>query len=409
MTRGARKDSFGAYLAPVVIKKCRVSPHSEKRHEAQPTRRTGDDAERDAHARCTPCFEAPDLITSSTRKRTDKTAFNKNAVDAVPARDLNATAFEHLPKTEAQAVDSQGEVESSARLAVCSPPYAKGLGAAEQGESRGRQQPRKRAAEAEVEAAQTAHRLREVEAAEEARAVLEAEARRLARENVDNVDQSGCLELEEEEEEEEDEFDPYLFIKKLPPLEQCVQFPRTILLPPKTRRAPRITLVLDLDETLVHSSLEEYCSTSPTSDHNAAEIDFTFPVHFNNQEHKVNVRRRPGLDAFMQEVAKKFEVIVFTASQRVYAEQLLNILDPQRCLIRHRVFRDSCVCVDGNYLKDLTVLGRDMRHTVIVDNSPQAFGFQVRWQTNPILRMSRRHNQLCCYPYIWTVVFNLMR
>lgn len=35
----------------------------------------------------------------------------------------------------------------------------------------------------------------------------------------------------------------YLFIKKLPPLEQCVQFPRTILLPPKTRRAPRITLV----------------------------------------------------------------------------------------------------------------------------------------------------------------------
>ena len=48
------------------------------------------------------------------------------------------------------------------------------------------------------------------------------------------------------------------------------------------------------------------------------------------------------------------QVVVFTASQRVYAEQLLNIVDPQRRLVRHRVYRESCVFWEGNYLKDLT-------------------------------------------------------
>jgi hypothetical protein len=57
--------------------------------------------------------------------------------------------------------------------------------------------------------------------------------------------------------------------------------------------------------------------------------------------------------------------------RQVYAEKLLNILDPARTLIRHRIYRDSCVVVEGNYLKDLSVLGRDLCRCAIVDNSPQ--------------------------------------
>lgn len=172
--------------------------------------------------------------------------------------------------------------------------------------------------------------------------------------------------VEDVECEEFDDFDPYFFIKNLPDLASVVPTFRPMLLPKQTRSCPPTTLVLDLDETLVHSTLE------PCND-----ADFSFPVNFNLKDHTVYVRCRPHLKDFMERVASLFEIIVFTASQSIYAEQLLNVLDPKRRVFRHRVFRESCVFVEGNYLKDLSVLGRDLAHVIIIDNSPQAFGFQV--------------------------------
>lgn len=93
----------------------------------------------------------------------------------------------------------------------------------------------------------------------------------------------------------------------------------------------------------VHSTLDGYCRS-----------DFVFPVEVGSVRHMVSVRQRPHLHTFLQRMAELFEVVVFTASQRVYAEQLLNLVDPGRTLIRHRIFRESCVLWEGNYLKDLT-------------------------------------------------------
>jgi len=171
--------------------------------------------------------------------------------------------------------------------------------------------------------------------------------------------------VDEEEIEEEEEFDPFLFIANLPPLWSLSPRPR-VKLPPKKNGDPKMTLVLDLDETLVH------CSTEPLS---GAEL--IFPVTYGGKDYQVHVRKRPHFETFIKRVSTLFEVVVFTASQEVYARKLLDLIDPQGRYIHHRLYRDACVCVEGNYLKDLTVLGRDLSQVVIVDNSPQAFGFQL--------------------------------
>ncbi|CAI9768768.1 unnamed protein product [Fraxinus pennsylvanica] len=183
-------------------------------------------------------------------------------------------------------------------------------------------------------------------------------------ENQDHMATDVCL--EDEEVEDFDDFDPFFFIKNLPELSSVVPIYRPVLLPKQTRSCPSTTLVLDLDETLVHSTLQ------PCDD-----ADFMFSVNFNSKDHTIYVRLRPYLRYFMDKVSRLFEIIIFTASQSIYAEPLLKVLDPKRKIFRHRVYRESCVHLDDNYLKDLSILGRDLARVVMIDNSPQAFGFQV--------------------------------
>ncbi|KAK9150829.1 hypothetical protein Syun_009138 [Stephania yunnanensis] len=166
--------------------------------------------------------------------------------------------------------------------------------------------------------------------------------------------------------DEVDNFDPYLFIQNLADLSEVVPSFRPMLSPKETKKMKPITLVLDLDETLVHSTLD-HCG----------EADFSFPVFYNMEEHIVYVKQRPHLKTFLERVAEMFEIVIFTASQSTYAEKLLDILDPEGNLISRRAYRESCIFSEGSYTKDLTVLGIDLAKVAIIDNSPQVFRLQV--------------------------------
>ncbi|KAI0473744.1 NIF-domain-containing protein [Xylariaceae sp. FL0804] len=136
------------------------------------------------------------------------------------------------------------------------------------------------------------------------------------------------------------------------------------LLPPiEPRLKGRKCLVLDLDETLVHSSFKIL-----------HQADFTIPVEIEGNYHNVYVIKRPGVDQFMKRVGELYEVVVFTASVSKYGDPLLDQLDIHK-VVHHRLFRESCYNHQGNYVKDLSQVGRDLKDTIIIDNSPTSYIF----------------------------------
>ncbi|XP_059906696.1 carboxy-terminal domain RNA polymerase II polypeptide A small phosphatase 1-like isoform X2 [Gadus macrocephalus] len=112
----------------------------------------------------------------------------------------------------------------------------------------------------------------------------------------------------------------------------------------KSKDSGKICVVLDLDETLVHSSF------------------------------KVYVLKRPHVDEFLKRMGELFECVLFTASLAKYADPVSDLLDKWGAF-RSRLFRESCVFHRGNYVKDLSRLGRDLDKVIIVDNSPASYVF----------------------------------
>jgi RNA polymerase II subunit A small phosphatase-like protein len=139
---------------------------------------------------------------------------------------------------------------------------------------------------------------------------------------------------------------------------------RCLLGPQADVHKGRHCLVLDLDETLVHSSFQ------PT-----AVFDFQIQVQIEGMCHDVYVAKRPYVDEFLERMAKCYEVVIFTASLAKYANPVLDNLDPNQTICA-RLFRESCVPHGSQFVKDMDILGRDITRACIVDNSPSSYARQ---------------------------------
>ena len=139
-----------------------------------------------------------------------------------------------------------------------------------------------------------------------------------------------------------------------------------LLLPPKEKEFEnKKTLILDLDETLVHSSFTPF-----------EKNDIVLEVDFEGVIYKIYVLVRPFAKEFLNNVSKYFEVVIFTASIPKYASPLLNILDTEKN-IKHRLYREDCTYINGLFIKDLKRLNRPLKDLIIVDNSPLAYAFNA--------------------------------
>lgn len=122
------------------------------------------------------------------------------------------------------------------------------------------------------------------------------------------------------------------------------------------------TLILDLDETLVHSSFEKW------------KWDIELPISMDNQNHTVYVNIRPRAIDFLRKITKYYEVAIFTASVANYADPLIETLDTNKYGF-YKLFREDWT-YNGNYTKDLSRLGRDLKDCIIVDNLAKSYANQ---------------------------------
>jgi len=114
-------------------------------------------------------------------------------------------------------------------------------------------------------------------------------------------------------------------------------------MPPHMAHLP--TLVLDLDETLIHSVWD--------------------------RKHGWRTKKRPYVDKFLGEMAKYYEIVIFSAGLQYVVDPVIGALDPNNQMVMWRLYRDCTTYKEGKHIKDLSRLNRDLNKVVMIDDDAE--------------------------------------
>lgn len=131
-------------------------------------------------------------------------------------------------------------------------------------------------------------------------------------------------------------------------------------------------LVLDLDETLIHSHHEGVRQMLPQIS-TSCPPDLVLKIVIERHPVMFSVNKRPHVDYFLSVVSEWYELVVFTASMEIYGSAISDVLDRSRNILKQRFYRQDCVLENGSYSKDLSIVTEDLSSVFIIDNSPGAY------------------------------------
>ena len=146
-------------------------------------------------------------------------------------------------------------------------------------------------------------------------------------------------------------------------------------------KAAQKTLVIDLDETLIHS----LAKGGRMSSGHMVEVKLNTTVGFSGStigpQHPIlyYVHKRPHCDEFLRKVCKWYNLVLFTASVQEYADPVIDWLEQERKYFSGRLYRQHCTFRNGAYIKDLSSVEPDLSKIMILDNSPLSYIFHEGW------------------------------